>query len=62
MNRILLLLLGILLIAGGVFAIAMTVMAAIFMEYGRVFFYMTLAVVCLALSAVAFLKLKENRS
>jgi len=61
-NRIRLLLLGILLIAGGVFAIVMTVMAAIFMEYGRLFFYMTLAVVCLALSAIAFLKLKENRS
>ncbi|MBR4290387.1 MAG: hypothetical protein IKT52_07085 [Oscillospiraceae bacterium] len=62
MNKALLLLFGILLIAGGVFSIVMTIMAAIFMEYGRVFFYMTIAVVCLALSVTLFMKLKESQS
>ena len=62
MNKTLLILFGVLLLAGGIFTIVMTVMAAIFMEYGRFIFYMSLAFVCFGCALVLFLKLKDFQS
>lgn len=61
MNRIFLLILGLLLVAGGIFGIVMTVMAAIFMEYGRVIFYLTIALSSFSLSCIPFMKIKESK-
>lgn len=62
MNKVLRIILLLLFAAGAVFSIVMTVMAARFMEYGRFFFYMTIAVVCVVLAFITLLKLKEAQS
>lgn len=62
MNKLLWSFLGILFLAGGIFGIVMLVMAAIFMEYGRVVFYMAIAFICLPLAVDSFLKLKDPKS
>ena len=62
MNKILLIAGLILCLGVGIFAAVMTVMAAIFMEYGRVVFYMCLACICLPLAVVCFLNLRNRKS
>jgi hypothetical protein len=46
-------------IAGAVFSVVMLIMAARFMEYGRVIFYLTIAIICIEVDVISFLKLKN---
>ena len=61
MGKVLLILVGFLCVAGGIFGIVMAVMAVRFMEYGRVIFYLTLAILCIELAVVLFMKGKNCR-
>ena len=62
MNKVFRIILLLLFAAGAVFSIVMTVMAARFMEYGRFFFYMIIAVIGVVLAFITLLKLKEAQS
>ena len=46
-------------LAGAVFSVVMLVVAAKFMEYGRVIFYLTIAIICIEVGVISFLKLKN---
>ena len=50
MNKLLAVLLSLLGCTGAIACIAMTVVAADFMELGRVVFYMTLSIICIGIA------------
>ena len=48
--------------AGGVFGLVMTIVAFQFMEYGRVIFYLIIAVLCIEFAVLAAMKAKSSKS
>ena len=48
--------------AGGVFGLVMTIVAFQFMEYGRVIFYLIIAVLCIEFAVLAAMKAKRSKS
>lgn len=62
MSKILSILTGVLCVAVVVFSVVMTVMAAIFMEYGRVIFYMCVVCISLPLAVISVMRLKNPPS
>ena len=48
--------------AGGVFCLVMTIVAFQFMEYGRVIFYLIIAVLCIEFAVLAAMKAKSSKS
>lgn len=48
--------------AGGIFSLGMTIVAFQFMEYGRVIFYLVLAVFCIEFAVLAAMKMKRSKS
>ena len=62
MRKMLLLILGLLGLAGTVFGIVMTVMAFRFMEYGRVVFYLVITIVCIELVIISATKIKHKET
>ena len=61
MGKILWIILGVLCLAGAVFGAVMTVMALRFLELGRVIFYGVIAIACLEIAVIAFLKLRRPK-
>lgn len=59
MSKLLLSILMLACLAGAVFSVVMLVMAAQFLEYGRVVFYLTLGIVCIEAGIITFVKLKR---
>ena len=47
--------------AGGILFLGMTIVALQFMEYGRVIFYLTLAIFSIEFAVLAALKLKDTK-
>ena len=62
MIRVLWGLLAFICAAGGVFGLAMTIVAFQFMEYGRVIFYLIIAVLCIEFAVLAAMKAKRSKS
>lgn len=62
MRKVLLLILGLLGLAGTVLGIVMTVMAFRFMEYGRVVFYLVITIVCIELVIISAMKTKHKET
>ena len=48
--------------ASGVFSLVMTIVAFQFMEYGRVIFYLIIAVLCIEFAVLAAMKAKSSKS
>jgi len=48
--------------AGGIFGLGMTIVAFQFMEWGRVIFYLVLAVFCIEFAVLAAIKAKRSKS
>ena len=62
MSKILWIVLGALCLAAAVFGAVMTGMAIRFLELGRVIFYGVIAIGCLEVAVIAFLKLRRTKS
>ena len=62
MIRVLWGLLAFICAAGGVFCLVMTIVAFQFMEYGRVIFYLIIAVLCIEFAVLAAMKAKSSKS
>jgi len=48
--------------ASGVLGLVMTIVAFQFMEYGRVIFYLIIAVLCIEFAVLAAMKAKRSKS
>ena len=48
--------------AGGILFLGMTIVALQFMEYGRVIFYLILAILSIEFAVLAALKLKDTKT
>ena len=62
MNKALWIILCLIGLTGAVFGAVMTVMAVRFLELGRVIFYGVIAVACLEITVIAFLKLRRPKA
>ena len=62
MSKVLWFILGLLGLAGAVFGVVMTVMAVRFLELGRVIFYGVIAIACLEVAFIAFMKLRRPKT
>ena len=47
---------------GGILGLGMTIVAFQFMEYGRVIFYLIIAVLCIEFAVLAAMKAKSSKS